>query len=130
MRCQKIKKIKLIISINQRRNKIPRGGRGGRGGHGTRDQQNKNTFQGKKYFERKFKEENRKELPLYKKEAKDSKEFKVKLGGDDTEKFNRNVEQYGLSLEFVIVFVRNFKLLGVAITPSKLKLPSKYCQLN
>ena len=34
----------------------------------------------------KFKEENRKQLSLFKKEAKDVKEFKVKLGGDDTEK--------------------------------------------
>ena len=63
-----------------------RGARGGRGSHQKRDQKNKSTFSMKKPFERKFKEENRKNLSLYKKEAKESIEFKVKLGGDDTEK--------------------------------------------
>ena len=67
-------------------NNFQRGARGGRGSHQRRDQQNKSTFSTKKPFERKFKEENRKNLSLYKKEAKESKEFKVKLGGDDTEK--------------------------------------------
>ena len=67
-------------------NVFQRGARGGRGSHQRRDQQNKSTFSTKKPFERKFKEENRKNLSLYKKEAKESKEFKVKLGGDDTEK--------------------------------------------
>ena len=67
-------------------NNFQRGARGGRGNHPRRDQQIKSNFSTKKPFERKFKEENRKEISLYKKEAKELKEFNVKLGGDDTEK--------------------------------------------
>ena len=58
------------MSNNNRINNFQRGGRGWRGGHQKRDQQNKPTFQSKKLFERNFKDENRKELSLFKKEAK------------------------------------------------------------
>ena len=67
-------------------NNFQRGARGRRGSHKGRDQQKKFTFPTKKPFERKFREENRKELSLFKKEAKELKKFKVKLGGSDTEK--------------------------------------------
>ena len=63
------------MNNNNRRNNFQRGGRGWRAGHQKRDQQNKPTFQSKKLFERKFKEDNRKDLSLFKKEAKK----KVKL---------------------------------------------------
>ena len=76
----------MINTYKRKDNNFQRGARGGRGSHQRCDQQNKSTLSTKKPFERKFKEENRKELSLYKKEAKESKEFKVKLGGDDTEK--------------------------------------------
>ena len=99
------------MSNNQRRNNFPRGGRWERSGHGTRDQQNKNTFQGKKYFERKFKEENRKELPLYKKEAKDSKEFKVKLEGDDTEKVNLPTYEDDNRDETLLILVKELNMM-------------------
>ena len=98
------------MSNNQRRNNFPRGGRVGRSGHGARDQQNKNTFQGKKPFERKFKEENRKELSLYKKEAKDNKEFKVKLGGDDTEKVNLPIYGDDDRDETLLILVKEFNM--------------------
>ena len=99
------------MSNNQRRNNYPRGGRGGRGGHGARDQQNKHTFQGKKLFERKFKEENRKELSLYKKEVKDSKEFKVKLEGDDTEKVNLPTYEDDNRDETLLILVKELNMM-------------------
>ena len=75
------------MSNNTRyRNNIPLGGRGGRGGHSARESSKPNTFGAKKPFERKFREENKKELSLFKKENKEMKDFKVILGGDDTEK--------------------------------------------
>ena len=67
-------------------NNFQRGACGGRGSHQRRDKQKKSTFPTKKPFEKKFREKNRKELSLFKKEAKELKEFKIKLGGNDTEK--------------------------------------------
>ena len=74
------------MSNNYTKNNFQRGARVGRGGHQKRDQKNKSNFQLKKPFGKKVKEENRKELSLFKKEAKENKEFKVKLGGDNIEK--------------------------------------------
>ena len=76
----------------QRGNNNHRGGRGrgsGRGGwngRGERENSNRSKFGSKNTFDRRNNEENKKELSLFKKESKDSKEFKVQLGGDDTEK--------------------------------------------
>ena len=76
----------------QRGNNNHRGGRGrgsGRGGwnrRGGRKKSNRRKFGSKNTFDRKTNEEHKKELPLLKKESKDSKEFKVQLGGDDAEK--------------------------------------------
>ena len=61
------------MSNNYNKNNFQRGVLRGRGGHQKRDQQKKSNFQPKKPFEKKFKEENRKELSLFKKEAKESK---------------------------------------------------------
>ena len=74
------------MSNNYTKNNFQRGARVGRGGHQKRDQKKKSNFQLKKPFGKKVKEENRKELSLFKKEAKENKEFKVKLGGDNIEK--------------------------------------------
>ena len=92
-------------------NNFQRGTRGGRGSHQRRDQQNKSTFSTKKPFERKFKEENRKELSLYKKEVKDSKEFKVKLEGDDTEKVNLPTYEDDNRDETLLILVKELNMM-------------------
>ena len=75
------------MSNNTRyRNNTPRGGRGGMGGHSARESSKPKIFVAKKLFERKFREENKKVLSLFKRENKEMKESKVKLGDDDTEK--------------------------------------------
>ena len=71
------KRSQLIMSSNYKRNNFQCGGRGGRDGHQKHDQLNKLTFQPKKPFERNFKEENRKELSIYKKEAKENKNSRL-----------------------------------------------------
>ena len=73
------------MSNNHTKNNFQRGTCVGRGGHQKRDQKKKSNFQLKKPFGKKVKEENRKELSLFKKEAKENKDFKVTLGGDNIE---------------------------------------------
>ena len=114
-------------------NVFQRGARGGRGSHQRRDQPNKSTFSTKKPFERKYKEENRKNLSLYKKEAKESKEFKVKLGGDDTEKVVLPTYGDDDRDETLLTLVKEFNMMieddsciivGVVVSGELLLLPA------
>ena len=60
---------------------------------------------------KKFKEENRKQLSLFKKEAKVVKEFKVKLGGDDTEKVVLPTYGDDDRDETLLVLVKKFNIM-------------------
>ena len=99
-------------------NRRPRGGRGGgrgsgrgngRGGSFQNGRGNENQFQNKRNIERK--DEPKKELSFYYKECKEKKEFKVGLGGSDSEKVQ--IPSYGDSDqdETLLLLVKDFNLL-------------------
>ena len=98
--------------MSDRRNN-ERGGRGHGRGHGKgRGQQNnrrRNNFKNKE--ENKKEETNRKELSFFAKEYKEKKEFKIGLGGNDTEKVL--VPCYGDDDqdETLLILVKDFNLL-------------------
>ena len=94
------------MSNNEKRKKFPRGGRGGRVGHSARDHKNQISFK-----ERKFKDENRKELSLHKIEAKENKKFKGKLCGDDTEKVIIPTYEDNDPDESLLILVKEFNMM-------------------
>ena len=72
-----VERSQLIMSNNYKRNNFQSGRRVGRGGHQKRDQQNKLTFQPKKHFETKFKEENRKQIRSTRKKQRKAKNSRL-----------------------------------------------------
>ena len=101
---------------NYNRNQKPRGGRGGGRGNGSgngsggfNQKGNKNQFQNKGNNNRK--DEPKKELNLYFKEMKEKKEFKIGLGGEDSEKVQ--LPSYGDTDqdETLLVLIKEFNLM-------------------
>ena len=94
-----------------------RGGRGRGSGHrgwnrcGEHKNSNRSKFGSKNTFNRRNNEENKKELSLFKKESKDSKEFKVQLGGDDTEKVVLPTYGDDDRDETLLVLVKEFNMM-------------------
>ena len=104
---------------NYNRRDKPRGGRGGGRGNGRengrggfnqngRGNRNSNNFQNKGNDRR---DEPKKELSLYYKEHKEKKEFKIGLGGQDSEKIQ--LPSYGDADqdETLLVLIKDFNLM-------------------
>ena len=86
-------------------------GRGGWNGRGGRENSNRSKFGSKNTFNRRNNEENKKGLSLFKKESKDSKEFKVHLGGDNTEKVVLPTYGDDDRDETLLVLVKEFNMM-------------------